>query len=75
MLADARAFLWRAQDTEELARLTAYLGELKKRHDDTFISGNKKELLLQQRVDSVKARRAARPPPPDSRSRSWSWTA
>ena len=52
----------RAQDAAELVRLTAYVTELKRRHDDMKQLAARKETALQSRVDSVKVRAASRAP-------------
>ena len=57
----------RAQEADELTRLTTYVTELRKRHDEMFQLANRKETALQARVDSVKVRawpRASRPAAP-----------
>ena len=57
----------RAQEADELTRLTKYVTELRKRHDEMFQLANRKETALQARVDSVKVRawpRASRPAAP-----------
>ena len=46
----------RAQEADELTRLTKYVTELRKRHDEMFQLANRKETALQSRVDSVKVR-------------------
>ena len=46
----------RAQEADELTRLTKYVTELRKRHDEMFQLANRKETALQARVDSVKVR-------------------
>jgi chromosome segregation ATPase len=43
-----------AQDTAELARLTAYVTDLRRRYDEQFQTGNRKETALQSRVDSLR---------------------
>jgi hypothetical protein len=45
-----------AQEADELTRLTKYVTELRKRHDEMFQLANRKETALQSRVDSVKVR-------------------
>ena len=50
------------QDADELVRLTAYVTELKRRHDDAKLLVARKEAALQTRVDSVKACARAFPP-------------
>ena len=44
----------RAQDADELARLTNYVTDLRKRHDEMRQLAARKEVALQTRVDSVK---------------------
>jgi hypothetical protein len=46
--------LVRAQDADELARLTNYVTDLRKRHDEMRQLAARKEVALQTRVDSVK---------------------
>ncbi len=55
----ARALLSRAlpprpQDADEFVRLSTYVTELRKRHDEMFQLAGRKELALRARVDSVK---------------------
>ena len=45
------------QESDEHSRLTAYLETLKKRHDDLFTDGNRKERAVQDKTDAVRARR------------------
>ena len=75
------------QNADELVRLTAYVTDLRKRHDEVKQLVARKEAALQTRVDSVKVR-ALPPHVPRARRaaltrlrraralapRIWSWT-
>lgn len=43
-----------SQDAAELARLTAYVTDLRKRYDEQFQLGNRKEAAVQSRVDCLR---------------------